>query len=122
MVTDGWTKARSAFAQLLGRNQKDAQNVAAELEAARRLVAAARQRGDSAAEADVTAQWSARLLEALRQDPACASLLAQTIEVYAANPARQHADAQIHDNTFNGPVAVHTGSGNQTVTFSHPAS
>jgi hypothetical protein len=122
MVADGWGEVKEKFAQLLGRRRGDVRAVAGELEAARTQVAEARERGDGAAEEDAAAEWRSRLRRLLAEDQEAAVLLAQLIEQYAAQVTKPSTSTEIHHNTFHGPVAVNSGSGDQTNTFGVPDS
>lgn len=122
MVMDGWAEAKEKFARLLGRKRGDAQTVAEELEGARTQLAQANEEGDGEVAADVTAEWRSRLRRMLQEDPQAAPLLAELIEQYVPEVGRVSASTDIHHNAFQGPTALHTGSGGQTNTFGAPAS
>ena len=117
MVKDGWAEAKEKFAALLGRRHGNAPVVAGELESARAELAGATQRGDAEATADVAAEWRARLRRMLLEDPETASLLTELVQQYASQVPQPATSTEIHGNTFQGPVAMHTGSGDQTNTF-----
>jgi hypothetical protein len=96
--------------------------VAGELEAARTELVAARERGDAQGEANVQAEWRARLRRLLQDTPEAAPPLAELVARYAPQVPQAAATTEIHNNTFQAPVAVNTGSGDQTNTFGTHAS
>ena len=114
MVTDAWSDVKAKAAALFKRHGNEA--VAGELEAARGKLIAAREQGDKQAEADVHAEWRARLHRLLQDAPAAAPLLGELIAHYAPQVAEATA-THVHHNTFLGPVAINSGSGDQTNTF-----
>jgi hypothetical protein len=117
MVTDGWAEAKEKFARLLGRRRTDMPTVAAELEESRTQLTQAQAHGDDEAAADVAAEWRSRLRRLLQDDPEARALLTELLSQYTPESARPTASTEIHDNTFNGPTPIHTGTGDQHNTF-----
>jgi hypothetical protein len=116
MVGDGWAQVKEGFATLLGR-RGDKAAMATELEASREQLLAAQASSDVQAEADVQAEWRARLRRLLEQDPEAAPLLAELVERYSSAVGQASAHTEIHHNVFLGPTATNTGNGPQTNTF-----
>ena len=98
MVTDAWADVKAKVAGLFKRRQGN-EAVAGELEVARGELVAAREQGDTQAEADIQAQWRARLRRLLQEDAAAAPLLAELIAQYAPQVAQATTSTEIHDNT-----------------------
>ncbi len=121
MVTDAWGDVKAKVAALFAR-RRGGEAVAHDLEEGRAALIAARQRGDEQAAADVQAKWRSRLGRLLQEDPEAKPLLAELVAQYAPQVARASTSTEIRDNTFQGPVAINSGSGDQTNTFGTPAS
>jgi hypothetical protein len=74
MVTDAWADTKAKVAALFDR-RSDGEAIFGELEAARALLIAARERAGTQAEADVLANLRTRLHETLQADPHATQLL-----------------------------------------------
>ncbi|QDQ10941.1 hypothetical protein [Streptomyces spectabilis] len=81
MVGDGWAAARGRVVAFLGRRRgAEEGRVVSELDELRDELLAARDAGDTEAEADARAEWRSRMRRALRADPDAAAELRQLLD------------------------------------------
>ncbi|WP_328316912.1 hypothetical protein [Streptomyces sp. NBC_00388] len=105
MATDAWSRTRDRVAAFLARRGgADPGALAAELDAARAELAAARRDGDEEAAADVRGEWRLRMRRALQADPEAAAELRALLDELA--PARSAPQIGSVSNSFTG-VAHH---------------
>ena len=117
MVTDGWSEVKEKFARLLSRHRSGTEAMADELEGARAQLTTALAQGDEEGTGDVQSEWRSRLRRMLAEDPQAAPLLEQLLKELAPSVSPAPTRTEVHHNTFQGPVAIHGGSGTQSNTF-----
>ncbi|MFE2377151.1 hypothetical protein [Streptomyces sp. NPDC059398] len=104
MATDAWSRTRDRVAAFLARRGgTDATAVAAELDAVRAELAAARREGDEEAAADVQGEWRMRMRRALLADPDAAAELRALLDELAP-PAPGSVRNSISGGTQHGTV------------------
>lgn len=87
MTTDGWKRVKEAFAALWRRHPGEAQAAAADLDAARLEVMAARRVGDEQAELEVLGEWRSRLRRLVAGDEGLRDELRELLQEFRAQPS-----------------------------------
>ncbi|MEV0437327.1 hypothetical protein AB0I84_15130 [Streptomyces spectabilis] len=101
MVGDGWAAARGRVVAFLGRRRgAEEDRVGGELDESRDELLAARDAGDTEAEADARAEWRNRMRRALRADPEAAAELRLLLDELGRGGDR---GGTVH-NTISGGV------------------
>jgi hypothetical protein len=115
LATEGWERARDGIAALWRRVRPDrAETVAAELEAGREDLLAARSAGDDDAEGELRAEWQGRVRRLLREQPGVAEELRSLLDELAPD-AGTSAPAVTQHATASGRARVYQAGRDQHI-------
>lgn len=116
MVTDAWGRTKRAAAELFGGGAGADTGVAADLEETRAQLRKARESNDSAAEADLAAEWRSRLRRAVESDDSTAEALRRFVlenESILKENANRSESITMHAHAQDGGRVYQQGQGTQ---------
>ncbi|MFF2250347.1 hypothetical protein [Streptomyces sp. NPDC058142] len=120
MATDAWQQARSSAVALWRRvHPQRVPAIEEELAEVRAEVLAARETGDTEAEAGLVADWQRRLRRLLRDDPALAGELRRVLDeelspLLSNVEAARIANVEMHARA-SGSARIYQAAGNQSI-------
>ncbi|MFG2349646.1 hypothetical protein [Streptomyces phaeochromogenes] len=120
MATDAWQQARSSALALWRRvHPQRVPAIEEELAEVRAEVLAAREAGDTEAEAGLAADWQRRLRRLLHDDPSLADELRRVLEaeltpLLPTAEAARIATVEMHARA-SGSARIYQAAGNQTI-------
>jgi hypothetical protein len=118
MVTNAWESTRDGVVALWRRFQPArAESIRAELEAGREDLLLAREAGDADSEAELTAEWQARLSRFLRAQPEAADALRHVLDELDPSPSQEPGVPQIRlQAEASGSARVYQAGRDQHIT------